>query len=98
MKLWKASTARSTHKSPLISRHRAEPLLSCWTGVVAVSSTGGVVASGTVSFSLLLQLAGGQNDEGLCPGVIIGHRQMNVDCVAFRSKGVKPRFCTTGKL
>src|SRR6478672_8205987 len=98
MKLWKARTARSTHKSPLISRHKAEPLLSCSAGVVAVSSAGGLLASGTVSFSLLLQLAGGQNNEGLRPGVIIGHRQMYVDCVAFRRKGVKPRFGPAGEL
>src|SRR5438105_387397 len=98
MKLWNASTARSTQRSPLISRQRTEPLLSCSAGVVAVSSTGGVLASGTVSLSLLLQLAGGQDNEGLCPWVIISHRQMYVDCVAFRRKGVKPRPCTTRKL
>ena len=104
MKLWKASTARRTQSRPLTSRHRAEPFdSSCaGAGVAAASSAVGLLAEsdafGTVSFSLLLQLAGGQDDEGLSPGVIIGHRQMYVDCVAFRRKGVKPRLRPAGKL
>jgi hypothetical protein len=45
-----------------------------------------------------LQLAGGQDDEGLGPGMIVGHRQMYVDGVAFRRKVVKPRFRSTRQL
>src|SRR4029079_13855941 len=45
-----------------------------------------------------LQLAGVQDHESLCPGGIVGHRQMYVDGVAFRRKGVKPRPGATGQL
>ena len=97
MKLWKASTASRTHSRPLISRHRAEPLFSSFS---AAGGTAGSVAlaSGMVSLSLLLQLAGGQDDEGLRPGIIVGHGQMYVDGVAFRRKGVKPSLGPAGQL
>jgi hypothetical protein len=56
------------------------------------------LGSGTVSLNRSgLQLAGGQDDEGLCPWVIVGHGQMYVDGVAFRRKGVKPRLGSSGK-
>src|SRR5436190_22329779 len=97
MRLWKASTASRTHNRPLISRHKAEPLPS------SLSAAGGAagsvaLASGIVSLSLLLQLAGGQDDEGLGPGMIVGHGQMYVDGVAFRRKGVKPSLGPAGQL
>jgi hypothetical protein len=95
-KLWKARTASSTQKMPLTSRHRAEPLLS---SVLAGGAAGSsVLASGIVSFSLLLQLAGGQDDEGLRPRMIVGHSQVNVDCVAVRRKGLELRFRAIGYL
>src|SRR3954447_24674741 len=99
MKLWKARTARSTHNSPLISRHTALPA-SIFFGSSAVgggaSSAG---ASGTVSVNRSrLQLAGGQDDEGLGPGMIVGHGQVYIDGVAFWRKVVKPRFRSTGEL
>src|SRR5436190_271806 len=58
MRLWKASTASRTHNRPLISRHKTEPLPS---SLSAAGGTAGSVAlaSGIVSLSLLLQLAGG---------------------------------------
>ena len=45
-----------------------------------------------------LQLAGGEDNEGLRPGVIVGHGQMYVDGVAIRRKGVKPRLGAAAEL
>src|SRR5262245_9181679 len=99
MKLWKASTARSTQSSPLISRHRAEPWSGSFFSSVAGGGASSAGTSGTVSVNRLrLQLAGGQDDKGLRPGMIVGHRQMYVDGVAFRRKGVKPRLRSAGEL
>jgi hypothetical protein len=96
IRLWNASTASSTQKMPLTSRHNAEPLLSSvLAGGAALSSA---LAWGIESSSLLLQLAGGQDDKGLRPGVIVGHGQMYVDGVAFRRKGVKPSPCSAAQL
>ena len=96
MKLWKASTARSTHSRPLISRHRAEPLSAFFLGA------GGRLPRRSLRYGFgqqsRLQLAGGQDDEGLSPGMIVGHGQVNVDGVAFRRKGVKPRLRSAGEL
>src|SRR4051812_16458729 len=79
---------------PLTSRHSAEPLLSSvLAGGAALSSA---LAWGVESSSLLLQLAGGQDDKGLRPRMIIGHSQVNVDCVAVRRKGVEPGLCAIG--
>ena len=39
-----------------------------------------------------LHLVGREDDEGLRPGMVVGHRQMDMDGVARRRKGVKPRL------
>src|SRR6185437_16673683 len=101
MRLWKASTATRTQNRPLISRQRAEPLLSFFASAAGAAGPSGPICSlvsGIESLSLLLQLAGGQDHECLRPWVIVGHRQMNVDCVAFRRKCVKPRLGSAGQL
>jgi hypothetical protein len=45
----------------------------------------------------LLQLAGGQDYEGLRPGMIVGHGEMYVDGVAVRRKSVKTGQGTAGE-
>ena len=96
MKLWKASTASSTHSSPLTSRHTAEPLSSFF----SADGTAGVGARLGNQFAQHsgLQLADGEDNEGLRPGVIVGHGQMYVDGVAIRRKGVKPRLGAAAEL
>jgi hypothetical protein len=85
----------------LISRHKAEPFASSFVSAAGAADSSvfsGSLVLGTESFSLLLQPAGGQDHESLSPGMIVGHRQMYVDGVAFRRKGVKPRPGPAGEL
>ena len=94
MKLWKASTASSTQSRPLISRHKADP---CRLRLVARRRAHRAGASVTSVGQSGLQLARGQDDEGLRPGMVVGHRQMNIDGVAVGRKGVKPRPGAAGQ-
>ena len=96
MKLWNSSTARSTHNRPLISRQTAEPLVSFFAGAGTADRVGARLGNSLAQSGL--QLAGLQDHECLRPGIIVGHRQMYVDGVAFRRKGVKPRPRSSGQL
>src|SRR3569623_1037592 len=101
MKVWKASTARTSQKIALSSAHQSVPCFF-FESASAISVAGAAVSFGWSVIgnagSLLLVLLtqgsssgdGSDDDECLGEGMVVGHRLMNLREVALRRHRVKP--------